>query len=347
MPESAMIFFSIAFIYYFSQFLDDENWTNFLLTGLCGTLVILIKIPTLYLGLPILYLAYIKYNKSIFIKWRLWLLAGVILLPPILWYYHAHQLFKESGLTFGIWNIGHDKWGNLQIWTNKEFYITLFNRLNGEILTPIGLCLFLFGIILKVKDKKEFLFHYWLIGIIIYFFIVAEGNKGHNYYQLPLVPIASIFIGKSLTLIVSRKFYNKKLIGWIIVAIAFLCISFFSYKEIKPFYYCPRPIYFAGKTLDKIAEKDALIIASNDAWYKPELFYYSKRKGWHIKLSDINPQNVEAYRKQGAKYLVIALIGSYIDDLNLDFLHKDYRFIKSSKGNFIIFDLRNKYPFED
>ncbi|MEW6608942.1 MAG: glycosyltransferase family 39 protein [bacterium] len=346
MPESTMSFFSIAFIYYFSQWLDNEKWANFLLTGLCGILALLIKIPTLYLGLPILYLAYIKYNKSLFIKWKLWLLAGIILLPTILWYYHAHQIFKEYSLTFGIWDIGQDKWGNIQIWTDKKFYITLFHRFKGEVLTPIGLCLFLFGIILKVRQKEEFLFHFWLIGIIIYFFVVAAGNMEHNYYQLPLVSVASIFIGKSLILFINKKLLYEKVIGWIIITIAFLSISLFSYKAIKSFYFWSRPIYFAGKSVDKLVEKDILIIVSYDTHHGPELLYYCKRKGWYIKFSDINPQIVETYRRQGAKYLVIAFERFHVDAFlmkynNLDFLRNDYRFIKSSKRNFIIFDLRS------
>lgn len=348
MPESSMIFFSIAFIYYFSEWFDNENWTNFLLTGLCGALALLIKIPTLYLGFPIVGLAYIKYNKSLFIKWKLWLLAGIILLPSILWYSHAHQIFKEYGLTFAIWDIGHDKWGNIQIWLDKEFYLTLFHRFKGEVLTPIGLCLFLFGLVLKVRQKKEFLFHFWLLGIIIYFFIVAVGNIVNNYYQLPLVPVASIFIGKALTLFINKKLLSEKVIGWIIITIAFLSISLFSYQEIKGFYYWSRPIYFAGKTVDKLVEKDALIIVGNDTIYHgPEGLYYSNRKGWYANLFEINPEYVEGCRKQGAKYLVIAFERYQIDAFlrnysNLDFLRNNYKFIKSSKGNFIIFDIRSK-----
>lgn len=108
MPESALIMSSVLGMYLFSQWLTSEKWGYFILSSGFIALAFLLKIPTLYLGLPILYPAWLKFGRKVLSQWALWFYALLVLIPTGLWYYHAHQLFLQYGLTFGIWEYGTD-----------------------------------------------------------------------------------------------------------------------------------------------------------------------------------------------------------------------------------------------
>ena len=56
-------------------------------------LAVLIKLPVLYLGLPLLYLSVNKFGKTFLANPKIWIYAALVFIPAMLWYYHAHQLF--------------------------------------------------------------------------------------------------------------------------------------------------------------------------------------------------------------------------------------------------------------
>ncbi len=126
MPESAILMSSILGIYFFLKWADSESWQDFLLSSGFITLACLLKIPTLYLGLPLLYIACLKFKTRVLFQWSLWLYSFVVLIPVIAWYYHAHQLLLHQSFTFGIWEYGTDKWGNwdfiISLNIGVEFY---------------------------------------------------------------------------------------------------------------------------------------------------------------------------------------------------------------------------------
>jgi hypothetical protein len=172
---------------------------GFLFVSLFIALSILLKIVTLYIGLPLLYLVFQKYRFKFLSNFKIWLYAFLVLFPSVIWYYHAHMLFTGGGVTFNIWGFGTDKWGNLDLLLNPSFYSGLFLASIAEShLAYLGIVPFIIGLVLKRKDKYEKLFDYWMIAIIVYFLIVAQGNSTHDYYQLPF-GLHSIFIRKTFS----------------------------------------------------------------------------------------------------------------------------------------------------
>ena len=78
-PDSSMLFFSIAMLYFFSEWIDKGKWWRFVLMTLFATLAFLTKLPTVCLGLPLLYLCLRKYKINFIIQWKLWLFAALSL----------------------------------------------------------------------------------------------------------------------------------------------------------------------------------------------------------------------------------------------------------------------------
>ncbi|MBS1257946.1 MAG: hypothetical protein MAG551_00999 [Candidatus Scalindua arabica] len=169
-PDSSMLFFSIAMLYFFSEWIDKEGWRRFALMTLCATLAFLIKIPTICLGLPLLYLCLIKYKHSFVMQWRLWLFACLSIIPTFLWYRHSHYLVSINNLTWsGL------KLSSYTIYLDFSFYWRVFfTEIFERDLIYVGGIFLVLGIIFTFKKKEFGYIRYWLLAIIIFFFLGAE-----------------------------------------------------------------------------------------------------------------------------------------------------------------------------
>ncbi len=310
MPESALIMCSVLGVYLFSQWITCEKWRYFFLSATFIGLACLIKIPTLYLGLPLLYLAWIKFDRRTFAQWPLWLYGLLIFIPVGLWYYHAHQVFLEYGLTFGIWEYGTDKWGNWELLLTSEFYNRiLFKSIAERHLTWAGFVAFVIGLFIKRTSREERVFDFWLISIVIYFLIVAKGNQVHEYYQLPFVIPAAVFVGKtfsryfSYSLFKKSSFARRLVIGCVAlcaVCIPILgCYRYYRYVKAEDL---NSPTYRLAQKVQQKTEKDALIMAVDNS--DPTLLYLSHRKGWLCSADDIDDVSIAKRKHKGAKYIV-------------------------------------------
>jgi len=328
MVESLMIFCSIGMVYFFSEWLDRRGAVLFVLAALFSTTAFLVKIPTLYMGLPLFFLAYDAFGKRVFARWELWAFAILVLVPPMLWYGHAHRLFEQTHLTFGIWNrYGYSKFGSLAMRVDPKFYATLAERIFGIVLTPIGGMLFLVGLVLPLRSRRQLLPHYWAFAIGIYMLIAAEGNRALDYYQMPLVPPAIILMASVLSRIqtedVVKKTALRKVLstrtglGVLLLLIAFLSYTF-VHKSFKghPYYAYFTGGYEIGRQVDRsVGRHDRIVTIDLDenrrAPYRsqnPALLYYCHRKGWQITPEEASPERIEALRAQGAKYLVAPIL---------------------------------------
>ncbi|MGB8310515.1 MAG: glycosyltransferase family 39 protein [Halobacteriota archaeon] len=341
-PESAMVFFSLGSLYFFDAWIEKERWGAFALASFCTTAAFLVKIPTIFLGVPLLWLVYTKYRWHLFKEWKLYLFAALALIPPILWYYHAHLLFLHYGNTFGIWTLTdtegwNAKWGSLEIWFSSAFYNNYLLRLSGIVLTPIGFTLFILGVFQKVKSRREYVFHFWLLSILIYFIVLARGNWIHDYYQLPLVPVAAIFMGKALAMLLGVK-QEKKIGVFALLAVTLLMsVSIF----LPPLYKIDDAQHEAGPAIDKLTPKGALIIAGDG--YAPTLLYYANRKGWLIAPEEWTPHKIETLKEQGANYFVTSRVAYLKNDVKnkqfYDYMSEKFPVVEGT--NYIIFNLTN------
>lgn len=295
MPESEMIFFSITSLYFFKIWTANNSKKHLLLAILCTTLAFLVKIPTLYLCIPLLYIAYEKYGLRLFLQKALYLFAILVLIAPAFYYYHAYQVGKEH-LSVGIWDFGEDKWANSAILSDMRFYNTLYERTTTVVLTGIGAVLALIGLFIKTRKNRTHMFHFWLLAIISYFIIVAKGNMVHDYYQIPLVPVAAVFAG--LTLSRLTKFKKTK---YFVIPII-LIIFYNSIALASPFYNIRDNVYEICNNYNDLNTESSLVITAD--YGNPEILYYCHAKGWHISPKHISSETIDESREKGAKYLI-------------------------------------------
>jgi hypothetical protein len=317
-PESTMLFFSITLIYFFSQWLDTEKWQYLILMILCGICAFLVKILTVCLGLPLLYLCIAKYRWKFFLEWKLWLFAFLTLFLTSLWYIHSYKLGSLNGLTWDTFHVGTRE-GGFVGWSfltssyfyKKVFYVYIFQRH----LIYIGAVLTIAGIFFAIKKKDLYLFHFWFLSQIVLYFVAAETSRNHSYYSMPIIIPSSIFIGWIIVTYFDRikrcklaqlpnleKYFIAPVFILMLIILPFICFHKITAKYKKERLEKDLPIYIAGNKVREISPKDALVITAH--WGGPELLYYSDRRGWVIESRNCSIGSIESLRKAGATWFV-------------------------------------------
>ena len=172
-------------------------------------------------------------------------------------------------------------------------------RMGKLILTVGGFTLFVIGLIIKRSKKENFFYLTWLFSLVLYFIVFASGNVRHDYYQVPLIPIASIFMAiGTIKLFNLPQAHFLKFLGPVVAVSLVIFMYALGFFEVRGFYWINRPeIVKAGRVTDKILPKDAIVIApyGGDAAF----LYQTNRHGYPV----VDRPLAELVRN-GAKYLV-------------------------------------------
>ncbi len=312
MPESAMLFFSVGMLYFFTRWLDNDSWKNFFLAVVFTTLTFLIKLPTLYMGGPLLFLAWWKFGKNIFAQYKLYLFVMLVLAPPFLWYSHMADLHAQNHPGVSIW-LNNDKLGNQGILLDYKFYKLIFwTRLVEKMFAFTAFPLLVLGLVSRIERKEQTLFHIWFLSVCAYFLIVAVGNKVHEYYQLPIIPVGAIFIGKFLADFFKTRANPhdwKRDYRAILVLLLILFVPIHSIYKLNKRLNFNRDYIVIGEQIKQHTGKNEPVLIQDIGPERPHTFYYSDRKGWtlgyHQKLT---PLEIDQYILKGAGYYAMVKV---------------------------------------
>ncbi|MBI4546849.1 MAG: glycosyltransferase family 39 protein [Ignavibacteriae bacterium] len=344
MPESAMLMCSVWGIYLFSEWLDKEKMQYWFASLLFISLAALLKISALYLGLPLLFLAWTRYGTGTLKNWRLWTYAALVFVSVGLWYYHAHQIYLNTGLSFGIWFFGEDKWGIASPLLTLKFYNDVFMKSIAERhLTYAGFIPFLTGLLLTRTTSREKLFDWWLITVLIFFMIVSVGNQVHEYYQLPFVLPAVVFVAKTFNRYFSKEhlkeYWKKNRPLSIVFGLCLVAIPILSFLRVSNFMKGERldsSLFHLEKAVQESTDLHDLVVTVDQ--YDPIVLYRVKRKGWHAVACGINDDFLLECSQLGAKYLIGQKETFFHNDCTgiLDSLLQRYDAVRNTDGYFIL-----------
>lgn len=363
-PEMTMIFFNISAVYFFSRYIYEEKFNCGILAALSFVFAVLLKAPNLYLLLPLAFVAYAKYGWAFLKELKLWVLLFACSIPIAVFNYHQHLVriaFPNPDMVNFKMDVILD---SIRVYlARKDFYKAVFDNLVTYTLTPIGFTLLTAGLIVKVKDRRDLLFHAWLLSAGI-FFVLMPGQSWQGYYQMHLLPAACIIIGKLIAEFSGSEFYKRGfLLKPRLLGVVFLMVVFFAaFRYSYAYYSVPanfRYVVETGREVDKFAAKDALIIASIENG--SDLIYYSHRRGWPFavnleekKESDIasgeditgriydSIEYLEYLRGRGARYFASASTREFFSNEKFAaYMLGNYKVLERTR-DFIIFDLTEK-----
>ena len=307
MPDVPSLSLATIGMYFFLRWIEEERFGWLVWSAVLVSLALLIKLPTAIVGAPLLCLALRRKNgghRPPLQRWELWFFAAVTLIPSALWYWHAHRIAEQfyPNHFFGA--------GGFQI-MGLGWYWEIVRQTAFSSLTLVLFTLAIIGAIVAPRGESARLFHWWLGAMLLFVFFVGYGNR-HQWYQLPLVPIAAVCAGCACAWCTTRAQFSRRLL----VAGAVLLVVSFGWSS----YFCVQPFYRnasgalrnLGLELNEATTLNALIVAATDG--DPTVFYYAHRKGWHFLgdgVYDGNPRdsaqivaNLEKLRGRGATHLV-------------------------------------------
>jgi 4-amino-4-deoxy-L-arabinose transferase-like glycosyltransferase len=317
MPDVPSLSLGIIGLYFFLHWLRDRKMAPFYLAAIAISLSILIKVTSIVIAAPLLYLAvaegadlgssracYAQGSRSQRQRLQLAAFVAIAVLPSVVWYWHARQI-AEKFYPYHFFGAGGVRLESF------SWYWDIAQQTATSSLTPILAILALIGLFVAPRAKFGCLFDWWLAAMVLFVVAVGYGNR-HPWYQLPLVPITAAFAGAGCA------FFESKISSRVaVVALSILLAGSFA---ILAFLYV-RPLYEssaaqlrdAGLELNKLTARDGLIVAVDGG--NPTIFYYAKRKGWHFLeqngIYDGNPKNskqaiadLERLRRQGATHFV-------------------------------------------
>lgn len=321
LPEPLMIV-SILFSYwYLIKASEGKSYKKILYTfvsSLFLAIAILVKPFALFFALPHLAIL-IRLLANNEIGLISFLSYGVISISPFI---------------FWRWNISHYPQGvpasdwlvnSSGIRFRPAWFRWLFSeRLGKLILGVYGTFFFLLGLIAK-PVKEGVAYWLWMIGVIVYFSVIAGGNVQHDYYQAIIIPFLCFVLAKGVVLVVSLSTTTySRLLTLMVTATVFVTMISLSWYDIKGYYQVNNwPIVEAGQAVDRLTPKDALVIAPYNG--DTAFLYQTKRSGWPLGY------DIEDKISKGATYYVSV---SYDDESHK--LEKQYQLVEKTDKYIII-----------
>ncbi|MBI2902353.1 MAG: glycosyltransferase family 39 protein [Candidatus Methylomirabilis oxyfera] len=298
MPESLMLCAGIGALLYFYDWLQDERGTTFIIAAIFAITAFVVKFPMIHIVIPMTYMAWAKHGRAVFRKKALALFLTLFLLPSAVWLYHS----ATSPNLDMSWLLS-----DVRLLRGKDLYRIMWERLGQDVLTSVGRGLFLLGLLLGLRKTEERVLDVWLGAAILYVLAVGMGNIVHDYYQLPLVPIAAIYIGKAISCLPQlplRRFVWLPLMALLIIA-----TGAESRRIVKPWYGEDiAGLYQFAETVKRTIPQGPPIMVSSSyvsfAPWDPRLLYAFRRKGWNIRPTSLR-QSLEQPHNRKARHLVI------------------------------------------
>ena len=342
MPDVPSLSLAIIGLYFFLRSASNGRRLLFFLAAIAISLSLLIKITSIIIFAPLVYLAVAavydrRRNKE---HWfpklggrsgerpsldngahraplqMMALFLAIALLPSAAWYWHAHQMAEKfyPHHFFGA--------GGIRI-ENSSWYWHIARQTATSSLTPILSIMAVVGLFVaprlqrcstagRPRSRHPRLFHWWLAAMILFIVIVGYGNR-HRWYQLPLVPITAAFAGAACAF-VGSKIASTRVAAVTLSILLAGSFALLAYVFVQPLYEpSAAQLRDAGLEMNRITAPDALIVAADMG--DPTIFYYAQRKGWHFLEKDAiyagNPTDsqqaiadLESLRSRGATHFV-------------------------------------------
>ena len=303
MPEPLMLLGLLCGVHFFRLFLESGRIHHWIGSWLGITVAAGIKPQSLTLGLVFAFLAWRSPGKRAFLRWDLWLFAVSVVGAVAAWFYHAHRLFEATGLTFGIWGYGADKWGNWQLLATWDFWQDILLKSLGErYLAVLGLPLVLYTLIRRPRKGEEKLFDWWLVSGSIALVVTARGNLIHEYYQLPLMVPLCYYLALAVDRLLrpESKTWAKAVTVAALVGMAAVGIYRYSSYLDKEDPATSHEVALAS-ALRQVTEPDELVVVVNRG--DPTSLYLADRRGWILRPSQLSTELLRDLGAQGARVL--------------------------------------------
>ncbi len=328
LPDSLGIGLLLFGLYWFDRWLEKTKaswgYLSLVLSILMTASGIMVRPHVIFFAPVFLFLAWSAFGFSLLKKWQLYLFL-ILVLAPFGWWRWWIGHFPE-GIPASAWLFNA---GNIRF-TGAFFYWIFAERLGRLILGYWGLALLIPGLIWKGRKDMGFFVTFFLCSLL-YYCVIARGNVQHDYYQYITVPSITVLLGRGFSFFfsLSKEIVNKWAVAVVLTVSVLFTLSFSWYYVRDYFNVNNQAMIEAGKVVDSMTPKDALVVAPLDG--DSSFLYQTNRQGW-ASFEKSLPELIT----MGADYLVLA--NPAPGDVNIG---KQYKIVASSSA-YLLFDLHKK-----
>jgi 4-amino-4-deoxy-L-arabinose transferase-like glycosyltransferase len=320
MPEATMFFFYVSGLYLFVRWLDEGQDVFLWLAAVSTAVSILVKPTSILIGLIFFLLLFERYKWRVLVQPKLWLFAAIALIPGLLWYLHARDLYLIYGNTFGVISGGDSKFGNIRTWFSPGFYAELARLDIIYVFGQTSVLLFIAGMIVYLRQRRSSLLLYSIIAIVPYYVILSRytGNSAGLQYHIFALVYAALGTGIGMVWLLdwlTQRIANPAVYRALAGAVVILCLFIPTTLLASLLDQTPVSLAACGAAVAQHVPEGQLVIVSTvspslengvvNNFQEPEIFFYSQRYGWSLPSDQHTPEQVESLRSKGAAYLVV------------------------------------------
>lgn len=292
-PDPVMVSLVVTSFWLLVAYLQTERLYYLLLATLIGMLGFLTKITGIFVGIPMLIaIITILGHKRMLRSKQLSLIcvATIVMFVPVIAYYlWAHYIsfnyppYHIAASGNWLWSEGLSKWLQEKYFLEKLFWI-----LRDFWTKPVIILVFV-GLLLRPDlynrddNKAPWLFHWWIVAIVIYYLIGAK-QLVDNRTNLNIINPAAAALAGHAVIAIARS--CKRRVGYpatvAFMAAIILFIGGFGYQDLKGIYYQPtaEKDYKLGLALRSVSQPGDLVVTIAHNIGNPVAIYYSQRRGW-------------------------------------------------------------------
>ena len=328
MPDSPMLFFWVSGVVAFLRYFRTGSRRALWLGSAAIALACLIKVPAVLMLAPIAGAAWQAKGRAALRDRALWIAVLVPGLVTMVWYAHAFMLYRQTGLTFGIlvhpartypidiapgpWKYAFSKWSSVALLTRSDFYLTLLARLYQILLLPWGFVGALLGATIWRRSEGRLVADAWLAAFVAFVLLMGEAHIGHEYYQLPIVPLGALYFGALIRPVFDWSNTAGHIAGlgraaMLATLLLVIGVTSFYYSGIINSHFRPNfldvRVLQAGQAVEGVVPRNALTIVADDYGVtSPLLLYFAHRKGWSFDVEDLQPPVIDGLKRRGARF---------------------------------------------
>ena len=304
MNESLLALLSIAAVRSAQLYLRDKAWPPLLSLLLTTSLIAAIKPTYLIVWGPVAGLFAEHYGRRAALRAELWVLVLVNLGVMAVWFHHAHSLFLMTGLTFGL----TDKLFDVDLLLSHTYVAKIATRMVRDVLSPVGAVFLIVGL-WSMRRRRKLAEVAGVISFTAYLIVVTVGNFHHNYYQLPIVPVAAVLIAIGIADTVERFGARRGLNPFrvsiaavaVVAAAAFSTfvrnVSFHNWYEIDS-----TVVYLCNEVRPRLGSSERVVIVGSKS---PALLFCLDRKGWLLDPEEASAERLTQIIGEGARTMII------------------------------------------
>ena len=304
MNEAILTLLSIVCLRSAQQYCAGAGVGHLAALVLAAATIAIVKPTYLLVYAPVFGLFWERFGAAALARWELWLSAVVSAACGVLWFWHAHALAQATGLSFGL----SDKLINTDILMSAEYWIKIVRRLFADILGPVGFVAAIAGLIFALQRRKiaELL---GFLAFDAYLFIVVGGNFHHNYYQLPIVPVATVLIALAIVETASRVAHRRGWrrdqmvtwcagIVWLAIMGAFArSVSAHNWYELDA-----ARVTLCEDVRPHLYATDRVVFVNDRS---PDVLFCLDRKGWLLNEHEGNMDYLRRFAAQGGSVVIV------------------------------------------